>query len=252
MTSTRPDTVAQSAAADRAQTFLDWTRINAKLLTTGAVVVAVAAAGYWFYLRSTQIQATNAERALLTAKQSMTAGNLPLAQKDLQNVYAKYASTSAGVQAAMLLAQIDFDGGKFQDGLSVLQKVAGSSAASGVQATILSLEGDGYAQMKKLAEAGKARRRGQSDVVRDRTILPAGEGGSGIPGGWEHRESQGDLDGAFERPQITDDVGRGAGSARRAFSTDGQAIAQSLRVYGSPRRERKRGPSDFARPAFSK
>ena len=156
MTSTRPDTVAQSAAADRAQTFVDWTRINAKLLTTGAVVVAVAAAGYWFYLRSTQIQATNAERALLTAKQSMTAGNLPLAQKDLQNVYAKYASTSAGVQAAMLLAQIDFDGGKFQDGLAVLQKVAGSSAASGVQATILSLEGDGYAQMKKLAEAGKA------------------------------------------------------------------------------------------------
>jgi hypothetical protein len=103
MTSTRPDTVAQSAAVDRAQTFVDWTRINAKLLTTGAVVVAVAAAGYWFYLRSTQIQATNAERALLTAKQSMTAGNLPLAQKDLQNVYAKYASTSAGVQAGNAL-----------------------------------------------------------------------------------------------------------------------------------------------------
>ena len=156
MTSTRPDTVAQSAAADRAQTFLDWTRINAKLLTTGAVVVVVAAAGYWFYLRSTQIQAANAERALMTAKQSMSAGNLPLAQKDLQNVYAKYGSTSAGVQAAMLLAQIDYDGGKFQDGLSILQRVAGSSAASGVQSTILSLEGDGYAQMKKLAEAGKA------------------------------------------------------------------------------------------------
>src|SRR3954465_14962004 len=126
MTSTRPDTrsavVAPSAAVDRAQTFVDWTRINAKLLTTGAVVVAVAAAGYWFYLRSTQIQATNAERALLTAKQSMTAGNLPLAQKDLQNVYAKYGSTSAGVQAAMLLAQIDYDSGKYQDGISLLQK----------------------------------------------------------------------------------------------------------------------------------
>jgi predicted negative regulator of RcsB-dependent stress response len=156
MTSTRPDAVAQSAAADHAQTFLDWTRINAKLLTTGAVVVAVAAAGYWFYLRSTQIQAANAERALMTAKQSMTAGNLPLAQKDLQNVYAKYGSTSAGVQAAMLLAQIDYDAGKYQDGLSVLQKVAGSSAASEIQPTILSLEGDGYAQMKKLGEAGKA------------------------------------------------------------------------------------------------
>jgi predicted negative regulator of RcsB-dependent stress response len=156
MTSTRPDTVAQAAAADRAQTFLDWTRINAKLLTTGAVVVVVAAAGYWFYIRSTQITAANAERALMTAKQSMTAGNMPLAQKDLQNVYAKYGSTSAGVQAAMLLAQIDLDSGKYQDGISVLQKVAGSSAASGVESTIRSLEGDGYAQMKKLSDAGKA------------------------------------------------------------------------------------------------
>jgi predicted negative regulator of RcsB-dependent stress response len=156
MTSTRPDTVAQSAAADHAQTFLDWTRINSKLLTTGAVVVAVAAAGYWLYLRSSQIQAANAERALLTAKQSMTAGNMPLAQKDLQNVYAKYGSTSAGVQAAMLLAEIDYDAGKVQDGISILQKVAGSSAASGVESTILSLEGDGQAQLKKFAEAAKA------------------------------------------------------------------------------------------------
>jgi predicted negative regulator of RcsB-dependent stress response len=156
MTSTRPETViAPSTAADRAQTFIDWTKINARLLTVGAAVIAVAAAGYWFYLRSTQIQASNAERALLTAKQSMTAGNMPLAQKDLQNVYAKYGSTSAGVQAAMLLAQIDFDSGKYQDGISLLEKVAGSNAASGVESTVLSLEGDGYAQMKKLADAGK-------------------------------------------------------------------------------------------------
>ena len=156
MTSTRTEPIAQSAAADRAQTFLDWTRINAKLLTAGAVIVVVAAAGYWFYMRSKQITAANAERALVTAKSSMTAGNMPLAQKDLQNVYAKYGSTSAGVEAAMLLAQIDYDTGKFQDGISILQKVAGSSAAAGVEPTIKSLEGDGYAQMRKLPEAAKA------------------------------------------------------------------------------------------------
>jgi tetratricopeptide (TPR) repeat protein len=86
----------------------------------------------------------------------MTAGNMPLAQKDLQNVYSKYGSTTAGVEAAMLLAQIDYDSGKYQDGISLLQKVAGTGAASGVEATIRSLEGDGYSQMKKLAEAGKA------------------------------------------------------------------------------------------------
>src|SRR6188768_3525159 len=150
------ETDADSALANRAQTFVDWTRVNSRLLMTGALVVAAAAAGYWFYMRSKQIQSTNAERALLTAKQSMTAGNMPLAQKDLQNVYSKYGSTTAGVEAAMLLAQIDYDTGKFQDGISLLEKVAGSSAAADVQSTIRSLEGDGYAQMKKLGDAAKA------------------------------------------------------------------------------------------------
>jgi len=146
----------ESTMADRAQTFIDWTRINAKALTVGAAIVVVAAAGYWFYARSKQIEATNAERALLQAKQSMSAGNLALAQSDLQKVYSRWESTAAGVEAAMLLAQLDYDGGKYQDGITRLQKVAGSSAASANESTIRSLEGDGYAQMGKFAEAGKA------------------------------------------------------------------------------------------------
>jgi predicted negative regulator of RcsB-dependent stress response len=154
MTSIR--TEADSAVADRAQTFLDWTRINSKWVTTGAIVIVAAAAIYWFYQRSKQIEATNAERQLTTAKSSMQAGNIPLAQKDLQTVFSKYESTTAGVEAAMLLAQIDYDTGKYQDGISVLDKALGSSAANGVEATIRSLQGDGYAQMHKMADAAKA------------------------------------------------------------------------------------------------
>ena len=146
----------RESAADRAQTLLDWTRVNSTALSIGAVVVLVAAGVYWFYSRSRQIQAENAAKALMNAKQSMSAGNIPLAQNDLQSVYSRYGSTPAGIEAAMLLAQLDYDAGKYQDGLTVLQKASGSSAASDVQATILSLEGDGYAQMKQLAKAGKA------------------------------------------------------------------------------------------------
>jgi predicted negative regulator of RcsB-dependent stress response len=154
MTSTPAE--KRESAADRAQTLLDWTRVNSTALSIGAVVVLVAAGVYWFYSRSRQIQAENAAKALLNAKQSMAAGNLPLAQNDLQNVYSRYGSTPSGVEAAMLLSQMDFDAGKYQDGLTVLQKVAGSSGASDAQATILSLEGDGYAQMNQLAKAAKA------------------------------------------------------------------------------------------------
>ena len=146
----------RESAADRAQTLLDWTRVNSTALSIGAVVVLVAAGVYWFYSRSRQIQAENAAKALMNAKQSMSAGNIPLAQNDLQSVYSRYGSTPAGIEAAMLLAQLDYDAGKYQDGLTVLQKASGSSAAADVQATILSLEGDGYAQMKQMAKAGKA------------------------------------------------------------------------------------------------
>lgn len=153
---TAPDIDTESpAAVDRAQTVLDWTRINSRALTIGAVTVAVAAVVYFFVARSRTIESENAAKALMNAKQSMNSGNLPLAQSDLQKVFSRYGSTSAGVEAAMLLAQIDYDGGKPQDGVNIIQKAAGSRAAASVQATLLGLEGDGYAQMHKLPEAAK-------------------------------------------------------------------------------------------------
>jgi predicted negative regulator of RcsB-dependent stress response len=143
----------ESKAADRAQTFIDWTKLNQKALTIGAAIVVVAAAGFWFVQRNQQTKALAAERDLNRAKQSMAAGNLQLAQSDLQKVYTQYSKTGAGVEAAMLLAQIDYDQGKFQDGITRLEKIGptGDNAA-----TILSLKGDGYAQMGKSADAAKA------------------------------------------------------------------------------------------------
>jgi predicted negative regulator of RcsB-dependent stress response len=158
MTSIRtdPDDAPDApGAADHAQSFIDWTRTNSRVLTIGASVVAIAVAGFWFYQRSREIQSANAEKALMNAKQSMTAGNTTLAQSDLQKVYSRYGSTTAGVEAAMLLAQIDYDGNKVQDGISILDKLSGSGAASRVESTIRGLEGDGYMQLGKPAEAAK-------------------------------------------------------------------------------------------------
>ncbi len=154
MTTPNVDTPSP-AAADRAQTILDWTKINSRAITIGALVVVIAAGAYAFIARSRAIESENAAKALMNAKQSLQSGNMPLAQSDLQKVFSRYGSTSSGVEAAMLLAQIDFDGGKAQDGLNVLEKARGSRAASSVQATILGLEGDGYAQMHKLPDAAK-------------------------------------------------------------------------------------------------
>ncbi|HEY4305911.1 MAG TPA: tetratricopeptide repeat protein [Gemmatimonadaceae bacterium] len=145
----------RKTAGEHAQTFLDWTTINSKALTIGAAVIVLAAIGFWFWGRSRQIQEANAQRALLNAKQSLSSGNMQLAQTDLQSVYSRYGSTEAGVEAAMLLATISYDNNKPQDGISLLEKTSGSSAAAMVQGTIRSLEGDGYAQMGKLTDAAK-------------------------------------------------------------------------------------------------
>lgn len=168
---TPADKAAEKSAADHAQTFLDWTTINSKALTIGAVVILVAAAGFWFWGRSRQLQEANGQKALLNAKQSLSSGNLALAQKDLQSVYSSYGSTEAGVESAMLLATIAYDNNKPQDGITLLEKTVGSRAASTVQGTIRSLEGDGYAQLGKLTDAAK-----QYQQAADATTYPLEKG----------------------------------------------------------------------------
>lgn len=148
MATTRADT-----AVDRTQTIIDWARINYRYLVTGGVVIVVAAAAYWFYMRSEQIKAARADQMLMTAQQSVSAGNAALAVSDLQKLITGYGSTSAAAEAAMLLAQIDYDQGKYQDGINVLQKAV-ASHGSDVRTALYSLIGDGYSQMNKLDDAG--------------------------------------------------------------------------------------------------
>lgn len=155
MTGTGIQADSTPSAADRLQAITDWARQNTMLwMVTGGVLV-VGVIVFLFVARLRQITNSNAERALNAAKQSMSSGNVPLAQSDLEKLFASYGSTPAGVEAAMLLAGLDYDAGKVQDGIAVLEKASGSRAASNSQSTIHSLEGDGYAQMKKLGEAGK-------------------------------------------------------------------------------------------------
>jgi predicted negative regulator of RcsB-dependent stress response len=155
-TTTTSDTATARAAvaSERGRDFMDWFQINSRYIGIGAAVVAVAAAGYWFYLRSQQIKTVNAERSLMQAEQSLQSGNTALATSDLQRVVTRYKGTSAGTQAAMLLAQTDYNAGKYQDGVKVLEEVSGK--AGGSEASLQSLIGDGHSQLGKTADAAKA------------------------------------------------------------------------------------------------
>lgn len=147
--------------------FFDWIQANTRVVTAGAVVVLLGGAGYWFYMRSGEIKRLNAERGLNQAKQSLAAGNPALAATDLQRVAARYKGTPAGAQSAMLLAQLNYDQGKYPDGLKALEPYQTPSAAGASLSVVWSLVGDGHHASGQPADAATAYQR-----AADATSLP--------------------------------------------------------------------------------
>jgi predicted negative regulator of RcsB-dependent stress response len=143
----------QQTIEDEGWSFFDWLQANNRALTIAGAVVAVALLGAWFYQRSGELKRVNAERTLNAAKQSLAAGNGPLAQTDLQRVATRYKGTPAGVQAALIFAQIQYDQGKFAEGLQVLEPFRGAGGRA--QAQVLALIGDGELASGKSNEAAQ-------------------------------------------------------------------------------------------------
>ena len=144
------------APEDHIDNFGEWVRANARALAIGAVVVVALVAGGWVYRRTQEMKAANADRSLLSAEQALAQGNLPTAQTELERVVSRYGSTPAGVEAAMMLAQIHYEKREFERGISILDEAARQSPARQQLAVIRGLVGDGYTELGKHAEAAKA------------------------------------------------------------------------------------------------
>lgn len=138
------------------ETIIEWFRRNGRFVSIAIVVLAAGAGGYWFYNRSVDIKNQNAERALNTALQSIQAGNKALATSDLQKVVDRYADTQSGIEAGLLLAQLDFNDKKVDEGVKLLNGLTGSGAAKLQLASVYSLMGDGQMQGNKFADAAKS------------------------------------------------------------------------------------------------
>ncbi len=133
---------------------LDWIRANSRWVGIGAAIVVVVAGGLWVYTQSKIKKEQNAAQALFMAKQSMQAGNLVLAQSDLTKLINRYSGTSAGSEGAMILAAIDYDQSKYQEGIAVLEKAA-SGAPKPMEVQLRTLIGDGYMSLKNAPSAAQ-------------------------------------------------------------------------------------------------
>ena len=140
----------------KAESFLDWFRINSRLVGVAVAVVVAVAFGFWFYNRSAALKSENADKKLLAAKQSIGSGNMPLAQSDLKKVADQYAGTGAGAEAGMLLAQLKLESGDNQGAVTVLTDLSHKLNTGPYAASVRGLLGDAYVQLGKPAEAAAA------------------------------------------------------------------------------------------------
>jgi len=171
---TKTGAAAGPAFDDRTESAMDWARANTKPIAVAAIVIALAAATWFFAKQWRERQADAAEVALNRARQSYGQGNLPLAQTDLKRVITRFGGSAAGSQASMLLAQAYYEQGKPDSGLKVLNDGKPSDTD---EAAFEALKGAGLEQKKEYAQAAERYRAaaGLADakIAKDRFMADA-------------------------------------------------------------------------------
>lgn len=128
---------------------------NQRPITIGVIVLALAIGGGWMMRRSSQIRESRAAAALIAGESAYAAGNAPLAQAEFQKVVTRYLGTAAGTQAALLSAQLYFEAGQIDSGLTRLDAALGK-APKHLRAGLLAHQAAGLALSGKPAEAATA------------------------------------------------------------------------------------------------
>lgn len=154
---TKAKTPAALAADDLdVQSLMDHLSTRRREIAIGAIVVAVVAGGLLLWRLSVSQKNARADQALTQATNAFYNGNRPLAATQLQALADRYRDTPAGVEGAMILAQMDFEEARWADGLKVLETVKQSGTIAGFRAPVDGLMGGAYADLKKYDDAVKA------------------------------------------------------------------------------------------------
>lgn len=135
------------------ESVIDLIRLKSREITIALIVVAAGAIIFFWWKSTVEKTAIRAEGALTQAENSFYGGNDALALADLQKVVKGYANTPSGVQASMLLAQLYYKTGKYDDGIKVLTEAQGQGASKLFRASLEALIAGGYQDAKKPEDA---------------------------------------------------------------------------------------------------
>lgn len=160
---------------DRADSLVGALQRHSKKILAAAVGLAAVAGGFYLYNASEATKGVAAERAYYQAQQSVASGNLPLATTDLRKAADRYRGTPAGNQAALALAQLLYDQGKFAEGIAAAERVSPDTDAQ--RASKEALIAAGLEGQRKFAEAAARYRAasGASTLPSEKAALRANE-----------------------------------------------------------------------------
>jgi predicted negative regulator of RcsB-dependent stress response len=130
-----------------------WFREHSRAVSIAALAVAAAAAGTFFWRTSAASKATRAEQAFFQAQAPVAQNDLATAEKELARVGQQFDGTAGGAQAQMLLAQVYYEQGKYQQGVDALKNA--SDAPEALRSSVKVLMAGGLEGLGKPADAAK-------------------------------------------------------------------------------------------------
>lgn len=157
----------------RATSFMDWFHVNARWVAVGGVAVVLAAGVAWYVPQQRRMKNENADKQLLTARQSLLSGNTQLAESDLRKVADRYAGTPAGTEAGTLYAQLKLERGDAAGAVTYLQQLMTQVGTGPNAAATRGLLGDALSQTGKTAEAAAEYEKaaGSSTMANEKIVL---------------------------------------------------------------------------------
>lgn len=126
---TRSAPSSASGSNDPIESLTTWLQLNSKPILYGVGGLAAAAIAIVAYRSTTQASREKASVALAAASAPFAEGKYTEAQSALEKVTSRYGSTASGQQAVLMLAQVLYEQKKYDDGIKVLEKAAGSGPA---------------------------------------------------------------------------------------------------------------------------
>lgn len=155
-TVTAPKPAVPGPVSDEPPKLIAWVTRNQKLVSYGAVALAVVLVGGWLFRETGKRKELAGADALDRARAAFEQGNLPTASSEFQRVAQSFRGTRSGYAAELAVNEVRLASGQTQIAVDELKKFAESKPPVTYAAGAWNMSGAGLENLKKYDEAAQA------------------------------------------------------------------------------------------------